>query len=42
MKTQIHDSQVLSKIILMETPYCYIHHEELKCGVGTEGIDLSG
>lgn len=42
MKTQIHDSQIFFKIIMMDTLCCYIHHKEHKYGVGTEGIDLSG
>lgn len=33
--------QVLPKIILMETLYCYIHHKTVKSGVWTGGIDLS-
>lgn len=32
--------QVLSKIIRMETLYCYIHHKSVKSGVRIGSIDL--
>lgn len=39
-KPQQMAPQVLSKIVLMKTLYCYIHHKAVKCRVRIGDIDL--